>query len=147
MKKYRFLAIALLAAGLLFSCASGPDAGGGKAAKTLSTSQDVDGNLSIGNESGQDLILYINGEPNRKIPSRVDQLFRVKMTEEMALNNNQTVQVRLYPIGVFGDNLELTSENMSRTIFVQQVRHTDLVEFQVPKEDVDKILASANPVK
>jgi hypothetical protein len=147
MKKNRFLAIALLMAGFLYSCASGPDTGGGAAARKLGTNQDVGGNLSIGNESGQDVVLYINGEPNRRIPSRIDQLFRVKMTEEMALNNNQTVEIRLYPIGIFGDNLELTPENMARTIFVQQVRHTDLVEFQVPKEDVDQILASAEPVK
>jgi hypothetical protein len=147
MKKNRILLSSLLIAGLLYSCASGPDTGGGAAARTLSTSQDAGGNLSIGNESGQDLVLYINGEANRRIPSRIDQLFRVKMTEEMALNNNQTVQVRLYPIGIFGENLELSPENMSRTVFVQQVRHTDLIEFQVPKEDVDKILASADPVK
>jgi hypothetical protein len=147
MKTNRILLIALLIGGLLYSCASGPDTGGGAAARTLSSSQDVGGNLSIGNESGQDLILYINGEANRRIPSKIDQLFRVKMTEEMALNNNQTVQIRLYPIGIFGDNLELTPDNRDRTVFVQQVRHTDLVEFQVPKENVDEILASAQPVK
>jgi hypothetical protein len=119
-------------------------------AKTVGNKQDAGGNLTINNESGQDVILFINGEANRRIPSAVGRLFRVKMTEAMSLqNNNQTVEVRLYPSGVFPkkNNLSLTPENKDKTIYVQQIRHTELAEFNVEKSTVDSIISSTQAVK
>jgi hypothetical protein len=143
--KLKFLIFSISLAVLAFACTSAPkypDAPEQRVSRTdISNIQDSDGNITVKNETGHEIIMFINGEPSKRIASAIDKTFKVKITDAMIAANADTTrmaEIKFYPAEVFADTyFTLTEANKNKTVAAKAVDAKSSYEFTV---SADKIL-------
>lgn len=133
MKKSILLIIGLCVSILILGCATSGKTDG----ITMDSMSNQDGKLSIVNESGTDVILFVNGDAYKRVPSNFRQEFKVLLTPEMAQNTNKVVQIDIYPENVVAqDNYEITLDTKDKFVFSQQIRSDSMSEFDITAEAI-----------
>ncbi|MDR1894356.1 MAG: hypothetical protein LBQ61_06665 [Spirochaetales bacterium] len=159
MKKARAGILALSAALTLFiyaGCASRtpeeeyPDAPDQPVRRTsISNQQDSDGGLLVLNDTGHEVILFINGNPHKRIATSVTP-FRVKIDRNMLAENTLRAQVSLYPTDLFaGNDYRLTEDLRDKQVFIQLLddNASNVYEAVIRAKDIEDVLAGTRVIE
>jgi hypothetical protein len=119
-------ALALCLCLLWSGCASTPEG--------IRSTPDSGGAVSVRNDTGEDLIFFVNGIAERQIPGTFAGSFQIRIPAERYAERYGTVLVLLYPARLFsGGNYTISPEMESQCLFRIYIKDGDYSDFTVTK--------------